>query len=179
MKKNLLILLIVILGLVGCGKKDIDVSKMEGAFIKDGFSKEVKKFDNEPAENIIFSKGELGKIEERVIIRLYKNRVYDIDINSSYPSFGNPLTPDNNYYPEYDIAKENLEKIVSMLKLGINDDELLKILPTIVEDLKNNPDASKTLDKKNYEISNFNIETTNFDSSKFISIETKENPENF
>ena len=179
-----IILILSLFCLSSCGKKmEIDISKMEETFTKQGFTKKtgVNALFEKDAYYISFKNWYGGKIDdvEEVTFQTYKNRVYEINIHTSYPSRGTFWKPDRNYYPEYQAVKDRLDEVFSIIKLGIDDEELIKLLEVAIEELKSNPDPNEISVDKTYENSKYFIKTSNFVHSKFIYIDLKEDPENF
>ena len=179
-----IILILSLFCLSSCGKKmEIDISKMEETFTKQGFTKEtgVNALFEKDAYYISFKKWYRDKIDdyEGITFQTYKNRVYEINIHTSYPSRGTLWKPDHNYYPEYQAVKDRLDEVFSVIKLGIDDEELIKLLEVAIEELKSNPDPNEISVDKTYENSKYFIKTSNFISSKSIYIDLKEDPENF
>ena len=179
-----IILILSLFCLSSCGKKmEIDISNMEETFTKQGFTKKtgVNALFEKDAYYIFFEKGYGDKIDdvEEVTFQTYKNRVYEINIHTSYPSRGTFWKPDRNYYPEYQAVKDRLDEVFSIIKLGIDDEELIKLLEVAIEELKSNPDPNEISVDKTYENSKYFIKTSNFVHSKFIYIDLKEDPENF
>ena len=188
MKKVLLNLVLVfsVFCLLGCGgKKEVDLVKIEKKFTEENFFKQT-------GINYLFGKDGDGHYisfskvynnnsydTEVVTFKIFKDEVYEINIRTSCPykeGF------DRGYYPEYQVVKDRLDGIFSIIKTGINDEELIKTLEVVVEELKMNPskktgpDGDYYSDKKNYETSKFTIETDNLLNSKFIYITSKEVP---
>ncbi len=146
-------------------KNNIDINQMEVSFTKQGFTKKVIPPNETFSDTIISFQKEVDKFDQFIDFYIDKNQnLIKISI----------ISQQFHVSPNLLSIKRNLEEIITIIKTGINDDELVAQLSSIIENFPvKAPEKAEDAEYNYYETSNFEITTFNNRMAKNIDIERK------